>query len=57
VTLINHQPVDTFNDSRLPTGGAGLFASPGESARIYRFHVSGHNDLLGKVCSLLAPLS
>jgi hypothetical protein len=57
ITRINHHLVDAFTDSRLPRGGAGFFASTGESARIYRSHVSKNNDLLGKVCSLLAPLS
>jgi hypothetical protein len=57
VTRINGYFVDSFSDSRLPRGGAGFFASPGESARIYRLHVSKNDDLLGKVCSLLAPLS
>jgi hypothetical protein len=57
VTRINHHFVDAFSDSRLSRGGAGFFASPGESARIFRLHVAKNDDLLGKVCSLLAPLS
>jgi len=57
VTRINNQVIDTFSDSRLPRGGAGFFGSPGESARIYGFHLYSYNDVMGKVCSLLAPLS
>jgi hypothetical protein len=57
VTRINHHIVDTFSDSRLPRGGAGFFAGPDESARIYRLNLSQNDDLLGKVCSLLVPLS
>ena len=58
VTSINHQPVDAFYEQPAAHGVARVFfASPGESSRIYRFHVSGHNDLLGKACSLLALAS
>jgi hypothetical protein len=56
-TRVNNQLVDTFSDSRLPTGGVGFFASAGDSARISWLRISNHGDLLGKICSWLTQVS
>jgi hypothetical protein len=57
LTRVNNQVVDAFSDSRLPSGGVGFFANAGDSARISWLRLSNHDDLLGKICSWLAPVS
>ena len=52
VTHVNGQFVDSFNDSRLPSGGAGFFSRSGESARICWLRIVDRDDSLGKLCAL-----
>jgi hypothetical protein len=52
VIRINDQFVDSFTDSRLPSGGVGFFSGSGESARICWLRIVDRDDLLGKICSL-----
>jgi hypothetical protein len=54
-TRINDQFVDAFSDSRLSSGGVGFFCGPGEASRVCWLRLAGHDDLLGEVCSLIAP--
>lgn len=53
--------VADWTDSRLASGGVGLFCSPGEQARVAWLRVTHNTDSLGQVCaflsSLLAPAS
>lgn len=53
--------VADWSDSRLASGGVGLFCSPGEHARVAWIRVTHNTDSLGRVCafvsSLLAPAS
>jgi hypothetical protein len=52
VTRVNDQFVDSFNDSRLPSGGAGFFSRSGESARICWLRIVDRDDSFGKFCAL-----
>jgi hypothetical protein len=52
VTRINDQLVDSFTDSRLPSGGVGFFSGSGQSARICWLRIVDRDDLFGKICSL-----
>ncbi len=56
-TLVQGQVVDTFNDSRLRTGGVGFFSAKGEQSRLRWIEVSHQYDTLGRLCALLAPYS
>jgi hypothetical protein len=49
-TFVNDQFVDSFSDSRLPSGGVGFFSEPDESARICWLRVVDRDDSLGKIC-------
>ena len=53
VTSINDQFVDSFSDSRLPSGGVGFFSGPGESARICWLRIVDSDDPFGKICALV----
>lgn len=53
-TSINGHVVDTFFDNRHPTGGVGLFSTPGESSRILSVRVVERDDLLGRICAFFA---
>jgi hypothetical protein len=55
VTRINNRFVDSFDDSRLRSGGVGFFASPGDTGRICWLRVVRNNDLIGTLCLLLSP--
>jgi hypothetical protein len=48
---INGQLVDAWSDSRLKSGGVGLFAAKGDGAHVRSVHVVDHEDLLGWLCS------
>jgi hypothetical protein len=48
--------MDYWSDSRLATGGVGLFCSPGEHARIAWVRVSHNTDSVGRMCSLLSSV-
>jgi hypothetical protein len=53
---IQGQLVDYWSDSRLRSGGVGLFCGPGEHARVAWIRVSQNTDSLGRMCSLLASV-
>lgn len=48
---INGQLVDAWSDTRLKSGGVGLFADKGEIAHVRGVHVLEHEDFLGWLCS------
>jgi len=48
--------MDYWSDSRLASGGVGLFCSPGEHARVAWVRVSHNTDSVGRMCSLLSSL-
>jgi hypothetical protein len=50
------QLVDYWSDSRLSSGGVGLFCGPGEHARVAWIRVSQNTDQLGRMCSFLASV-
>lgn len=54
-TFINGQLVDFWGDDRLRAGGVGFFSEEGDRARLYWVKIAHRDDLLGKVCSFLAP--
>jgi hypothetical protein len=53
-TFVNDQFVDSFTDSRLPSGGVGFFSGSDESARICWLRIVHQDDSFGKVCSFFA---
>ena len=48
--------MDYWSDSRLATGGVGLFCSKGEHARVAWVRVSHNTDSMGRMCSLLSSV-
>jgi len=48
--------MDYWSDSRLGSGGVGLFCSPGERARVAWVRVRHNRDSIGRMCSLLSSL-
>jgi hypothetical protein len=54
-TFINNEQVDFWTDDRLASGGVGFFCEKEGRARLYWVKVSHQDDLLGKLCSFLAP--
>jgi hypothetical protein len=48
---VNGQLVETWSDSRLKSGGVGLFAEKGEISQVRSVHVTENDDFLGRVCS------
>jgi len=50
---VNGQLVAHWTDERLPSGGIGFFAEPGDRSRLLRVALSNHDDLLGRLCALL----
>lgn len=52
---IQGQLADYWSEPALSSGGVGLFSSKGEQARIRWIEVRHQNDVLGKLCALLAP--
>jgi hypothetical protein len=48
---VQGQLIDHWSDSRLASGGVGMFCDPGERARIIWVRVSNHRDLAGKLCA------
>jgi hypothetical protein len=54
---VDGQLVDYWSDSRLKSGGVGLFCGPGERARIMWMRVSHQTDLAGKLCALVSAFS
>jgi hypothetical protein len=54
---VDGQLVAYWTDERLPAGGIGFFAEPGDRYRLRRVLVSNQDDLLGRLCAFLAPLA
>jgi len=54
---IDGKLIDYWLDSRLKSGGVGLFCGPGERARIMWMRVSHQTDLTGKLCALVSAFS
>jgi hypothetical protein len=48
--------IDYWADSRLKTGGVGLFCSQGERARVAWVRVSHNTDSIGRMCALLSSM-
>ena len=58
-TAVNGQMVDTWSDSRLPSGGIGFFADKGDVASLRWVTVSHRDNILGRMLSYIgfwAPL-
>lgn len=54
-TFISDQQVDFWVDDGLRTGGAGFFCEKGSRARLYWVKLAHQDDLVGRLCSYLAP--
>ncbi len=54
-TFINGQLVDFWGDDRLKVGGVGFFGEKQDRARLYWVRIAHQDDLLGRLCSFLAP--
>jgi len=54
-TFVNNQQVDFWSDDRFPAGGVGFFCEKGGRARLYWIKITHQDDLMGKLCSYLAP--
>jgi hypothetical protein len=52
-TIVNGTMVDTWSDTRLPTGGVGFFADNGEVATLRYVTVSDKDTIVGRVLSYL----
>jgi hypothetical protein len=55
-TMVNGTMVDSWSDSRLPSGGVGFFAENGEVATLRYVTVSDKDTLIGRVLSYLGFL-
>lgn len=58
-TTVNGQMVDTWSDSRLPSGGIGFFADKGDVASLRWVTISHRDNILGRMLSYIgfwAPL-
>ncbi len=53
---VQGQMVDSWSDSRLPTGGVGFLCGKGEQSRIRWVEVTHQYDAIGRICSFLASL-
>ena len=51
---IEGQEADYWTEDGLKTGGVGFFSEAGERARVYWVKLESHDDLLGRICALLA---
>jgi hypothetical protein len=52
---VQDQPVDSWSEPKLRSGGIGFFSEPDAGSRIAGVHVWGQNDVLGRLCAFLAP--
>lgn len=52
-TRINGRVVDSWIDSRHPSGGVGFFSEQGEQSRVSWLRVSNRDDFIGRICSYL----
>ena len=48
---VNGQLIETWSESRLKSGGVGLFAEKGEISNVRSVHVTENEDFLGRLCS------
>jgi hypothetical protein len=55
-TIVNGTMVDSWSDSRLPSGGVGFFAENGEVATLRYITVSDKDTVIGRVLSYLGFL-
>lgn len=53
-TMLQGELIDGFRDSRLSRGGVGFFAPRGSAARLRSVTLSHQQDLMGRLCALLA---
>jgi hypothetical protein len=52
---IQGQMVDAWSEPRLKHGGIGFFSARGEASRVRWLQVTHQYDMLGRLCSYLAP--
>jgi hypothetical protein len=55
-TMVNGSMVDTWSDSRLPSGGVGFFSDKGEVATLRYVTITDRDTLVGRVLSYLGFL-
>ena len=55
VLAIQGQMVDAWSEPRLKKGGIGFFSAQGEGSRVRWLQVTHQYDMLGRLCSYLAP--
>ena len=55
-TIVNGSMVDTWSDSRLPSGGVGFFADQGEVATLRYVTITDKDTLVGRALSYLGFL-
>jgi hypothetical protein len=55
VLAIQGQMVDAWSEPRLKRGGIGFFSARGEGSRVRWLQVTHQYDMLGRLCSYLAP--
>lgn len=55
VLAIQGQIVDAWSEPRLKKGGIGFYSARGEESRVRWVQVSHQYDMLGRLCSYLAP--
>jgi hypothetical protein len=55
VLAIQGQIVDAWSETRLKKGGIGFFSARGEGSRVRWVQVTHQYDMLGRLCSYLAP--
>jgi hypothetical protein len=55
VLAIQGQMVDAWSEPRLKKGGIGFFSARGEGSRVRWLQVTHQYDMLGRLCSYLAP--
>ncbi len=53
--MIQGQIVDAWSEPRLKHGGIGFFSARGEESRVRWLQVTHQYDMLGRLCSYLAP--
>jgi hypothetical protein len=52
---VQGQMADSWTESRLPRGGIGFFTARGEESRVRWVQITHQYDMLGRLCSYLAP--
>ena len=52
---VQGQMADSWTESRLPRGGIGFFTARGEASRVRWVQITHQYDMLGRLCSYLAP--